>query len=848
MRMPSGALAIFARDVRYAWRTMLRTPGVSAVAVLSLALGIGANTGIFALIDNVMLRALPVREPGRLVVFEDVLPHPEFKDVRTRFPVFDGVAGVASLSAVSAGDPDNPADVLEGRLVSGNYFDVLGVAPLLGRTLTLEDDMNPGAHPVLVIAYGTWRGRFHGDPSILGQSIRLGSGQLSSGWGSGGFEEDQPVKPASRDFTIVGVMPPRFAGETVGRRTDFWAPLMMEEHFLPGRHWLSRKTASWVQVIARLKPGVSRQQAEAAVNLIHRQWRIDAEGPAITETRRRDIQRDTMHVLDGGKGFSQLREQFSKPLWIVMAMVATVLLIACANLTNLLLARGAARSRELATRLALGVGRGRLIAQLITESLLLSLLGSALSIPVASGISNGLFAMVSSGEPGTSLDLTPDTRVALFTALVAILATLISGVIPAIRSTRLEIGTVLKESGRGTSGGRSHLSASRTVVIAQVALSVVLLFGAGLFTRTLYNMKAQDLGFTPQNILTARLDPTSGGYKGDDIGVISQRILERMRQIPGVAGATYSDNGLFAGRESGSRVRIDGYQPSTPADSIVRFDQVGPGYFKTVGIPLLLGRDIADTDTAKAPRVAVINESMARFYFGSRNPVGRTFLYDGRNVKFTLTIVGVAKDVRDHQVRRGGLRRFYVSYMQAVDGQMGADFEIRTQLDPAAMERQVRSLVRSVAPSVPVVYFRRVIDQIDDSMITERLVARLSIVFGLLALILGCVGLYGILAYSVVRRTQEIGIRMALGASGRSVLWMVVRDAMALVLIGIAAGVPLALGLSRYLQSLLFGLKPVDAVSIIAVILLMSLMALSAVVFPARRAIHVDPVTALRNE
>jgi len=842
-----GNLETFIQDIRYGWRTMLRTPGVSVVAVLSLALGIGANAGIFALIDRVLLRVLPVKDPGQLVVFDDVLPYPQYKDLRERYPVFDGVAGVASLTSVSTGDSDDPANVLDGRLVSGNYFDTLGVRPLLGRALSPADDINPGSHPVVVISYAAWRGRFHGDPSVVGQTIRLGAGQLASGWGSSGFEEDRPVAPASRGFTIAGVMPPGFAGETVGQRADFWAPLMMEEHFLPGRHWLSRRTASWVQIMARLKPGVSLQRAEAATNLLHRQWLIDAEGPAITEARRRDIQRNTVRLLDGGKGFSNLRHEFAKPLWVLMAMVAAVLLIACANLANLLLARGAARSREMATRLALGVSRMRLVRQLITETLLLSLLGAALSIPAGYAIANALFTMVASGDPTARLDLAPDTRVLLFTALIATATTLLCGLVPAIRSTRVEIGAVLKENARGSSGSRSQLAGGKAVVVVQVALSTVLLFGTGLFTRTLYNMKAQDLGYVPQNMLLARLDPTGAGYKDDDIGIVSQRIIERIRELPGVTAASYSDNGLFGSRESGTRVRIEGFQPATREDAIVRFDQVGPNYFHTVGIPILLGRDVADTDTARAPRVAVINESMAKFYFGKRNPVGQTFLYDSR-LKFTLTIIGVAKDVRDHEVRTVPQRRFYVPYMQAVDGQMGADYEIRTPLDLAVMERQVRSAVRAVSPRMPIVYVHRLADQINDSMITERLVAQLSIFFGVLALVLGCVGLYGIMAYSIVRRTQEIGIRVALGASWQEVIWMVVRDTVVLVSIGLVAGIPAALGLSRYLQSLLYGLKPMDALSLAGVVMVMTVMALTAAVIPARRAVRVDPLTALRYE
>jgi predicted permease len=842
-----GSVDALIQDIRYGWRTMLRTPALSGVAVVSLALGIGANAGIFALVDRVMLRALPVKDPQQLVVLDDVLPYPEYKDLRDRNTIFNALAGTASLSAVAVGDLDNSADSLNGRLVSGSYFDTLGVRAFLGRSISPADDVNPGAHPVVVISYGLWRGRFHGDPSVIGQTLRLGAGQLSSGWGSGGFEEDRPLAPAARDFTIIGVVQPGFIGETVGERADFFAPAMMEVHFLPGRYWLTRKTASWVRVIARLKPGVSRRAAEAAINFFHRQWLIEREGSALTEARRRDIQQETIHVLDGDKGFSELRERFAKPLWVLMGMVATVLLIACANLANLLLARGSARRRELATRLALGVGRTRLVRQLITESLLMSLVGALLSVPVGWGISRALFVMVSSGDPTVRLDLTPDLRVLLFTGTIAFFTTLLFALAPAIRSTNLEISPVLKETSRSSSASRAQLAGGKVVVVAQIALSVVLLFGTGLLTRTLYNMNTQDLGYTPQHMLIARLDPTSAGYKGDEIGRISQRILERIRQLPGVTAASYSDNGLFGGRESATHVRVQGFHPLTREDAVARFDQVGPDYFHTVGIPVLIGRDIAATDTANASRVAIINQSMAKFYFGNRSPIGQTLFFDAR-LKFALTIVGVSKDVRDHVVREEARRRFYVSYMQAVDGQMGADYEIRTPLDVAVMDREIRSAVHAISPRMPILHVHRLAEQISDSMIKERLVAELSIFFGILALVLGSVGLYGIMAYSIVRRTQEIGIRVALGASSGTVIWMVIRDAVILVVLGLSIGVPVALGLSRYVQSLLFGLKPMDALSLAAVILSMIVMALTAAILPARRAVRVDPLTALRYE
>ena len=478
---------------------------------------------------------------------------------------------------------------------------------------------------------------------------------------------------------------------------------------------------------------------------------------------------------------------------------------------------------------------------------MLSLLGAVFSLPIGWSISRALLIMVSSGDPTVNLDLAPDARVLFFTAGVAFCTVLMFALLPAIRSTNLEIGTVLKENTRSASGSRSQLAGGKSVVVIQVALSVVLLFGTGLLTRTLYNMKTQDLGYAPQNIVIARLDPTGAGYKGDDIGRISQRILEGIRQLPGVAAASYSDNGLFGGRESGAHVRVQGFHPMSRKDSLARFDQVGPDYFHTVGIPILLGRDLAVTDTANAPRVTVINQSMARFYFGNRSPIGQMLFYDSR-LKFALTIVGVVKDVRDHMVRDEPPRRFYVSYMQPVDGQMGADYEIRTSLDLAVMDQEIRAAVRAISPRMQIVHIRQLAEQINDSMIKERLVAELSIFFGILALVLGCIGLYGIMAYSIVRRTQEIGIRVALGASSQSVIGMVVRDAMILVAVGLLVGLPLALGLSRYMQSLLFGLKPMDPLSLAGVVLIMTVMAITAAIVPARRASTIDPLTALRYE
>lgn len=834
------------QDLRYGVRILRRTPWLSLIAILSLALGIGANAAIFSLIDHVLVGLLPVRDPQQLVLFRDAEPYLKFKDFRSRTNVFSDVAGTASLIDVPFNGSARAADVITGRLVSGNYFRALGVQPLIGRTLSDSDDTTAGTHPVIVISYSLWRDRFHSDPEAIGTSLRLGSGRLSSDWGTSGFEENQPANPSDRAFTILGVMPPAFIGETVGERPDFWAPLIMEEHFLPGRHWLSRRTARWVRIIARLKSGMGLKRAEAATAVVNRNLLLEAEGSALSADRRRQIEQSKIKLLEGAKGFSDLRQQFAKPLWALLAMVAVVLLIACANLANLLLAKGAARWREIATRLALGVDRSRLIRQLITESFLLSMCGAVLSVPIGWMAGRMLFGLVAEANSTLRLDLTPDIRVLLFTGAVAVLTTFLFGTVPAFRSTRVDLHSVLKDGGRNTQSGYSWMTGEKAVVVLQVALSTILLFGTVLFTRTLYNLRAQDLGFSPQSLVTARVDPTGAGYKGIEIGQIVQRVLERLRTTPGIRDASYSDNGLFAGIDSGSRIRVEGFTPASRKDSVARFDQVGPGYFSVVGIPILLGREFTDNDKAGSTRVTVINESLAKFYFGKRNPLGATIFYDD-DLKFALTVIGVARDVKD-SIRKQVNRRFYVPYMQPVDGQMGADFEMRSSLPVAVLDHEIRQIVHSISPRLRVEFVRSVSASMDNSMIGERLVARLSVLFGLLALLLGGIGLYGVMAYSVARRTQEIGVRIAIGGRPAAIVWTILADTLLVVAIGLLSGIPIAILLGRLLDSILFGVNAADHWTAFLVSGLMAAIALLASVIPAHRAMRINPVIALRGE
>jgi predicted permease len=484
------------------------------------------------------------------------------------------------------------------------------------------------------------------------------------------------------------------------------------------------------------------------------------------------------------------------------------------------------------------------VRQLLTESVVLALLGAAAAVAVSWWGSRTMFAMVAEGDSAARLDLAPDARSFAFTAAVALLTAILFGLAPALRATRLDLNASLKEGGPSTGAGARF---GRVLVAAQVALSVVLLIGTGLFTRTLYKMKAQDLGYTRENIIVMRVDPISAGYKGDDIGRICMTLLERIRGLPGVRGATFSENGLFSGTESGAPVTIDGYTPATARDRSVRFDQVGPGYFTNVGIPILLGRDISDADHETAPRVVVINDIMARFYFGDQNPLGRLVRCDGTD-KFTLTIVGVAGNARDHGLRAEIYRRMYVPFRQPIDGLTGAKFEVRTAIDPAVMAAELRAASTEVAPKMPVESVKPLLTLIDESLLRERMIAKLSVLFGIVAVVLAAIGLYGMLAYSVARRTSEIGVRLAIGARPSNIVWMIVCETAGLVAAGIAVGVPTAIGLSRYVETLLFGLRPNDLATIAAVVALIAATALVAAIGPARRASGIDPLRALRYE
>ena len=837
------------KDLRHAVRTLWQNPGFTAVAVLSLALGIGVNTAIFSLINAVLLRTLPVEDPGRLVMVSDpssagvnigtqggdrsLFTCEEFARMRERNQVFtDMLAAESDASRENMSINGGSMEEMVTRLVSENYFSTLGVKPLVGRTFTREDEKGPGSDPYAVISYAYWKKRFGLDISVLGKTIQIHKAFL----------------------TVIGVMPPGFFGETVGQPPDAWLPMMMEPAVKPGRDWLHDdpskvERVEWLMVAGRLRPGVSEKQAESSLNVLFQQVIHETAGSNLPPDRLRQLAGQKIKIRPGDKGASPLREDSSEPLLVLMAVVFLVLLIACANVANLLLARSAARQREMGIRLAIGASRGRLIRQLLTESFVLALIGGAVGILFAVWTSDMLLRMASSGGNPAPLDIHPDLRVLAFTTGLSMLTGLVFGLAPALRGTRVDVSSTLKENSRGVIGSGARISLGKALVISQVAISLLLLIGAGLFLRTLQNLQRVDLGYPRERLLLVHIDALAAGYQGAQRAAVFQNLLERFRSMPGVRGVTVSENGLFSGNESGDEISVEGYKPQKKGDDHARWDQIGPGYFSTIGIPMLLGREIGPQDAGTSARVCVINETMARFYFAGQNPIGKHVTDEFPDSHFTFQIVGVSKDDRDHQLRGEIQRRFYIPFFQGMSGiPEEGNFEIRTFADPSSLIRTVRQQVEQVDRSLPISSAKPLGELLDERLTQERLLAQLCVFFGALALVLASVGLYGVLSYSIARRTNEIGIRMALGARQGTVLGMVLRETAAVVAIGIAIGVPVALALTRLVSSKLYGLKATDPLTIAAASLVLAAVAMFAGYLPARRASRVDPLVALRYE
>ena len=810
-------------DLRYGWRMLRKSPVLTMVAILSLAIGIGANTTIFTIIDALMLKMLPVKNPSELVQFlhffegqRSNFSYPWYEHFRDQSHSFAGIVAVSNPNKLKLREKAE-TEVVECRYVSGNYFAVLGVNAFAGRVITPEDDTAKGsaAEPVAVLSYLFWKRRFGADPSVIGRTV---------------FLEGVP-------FTIVGVTPPEFFGVETGRSPSIRIPMATERR-IRRESWLP-KPFQWLMLAARLKPESSIDQARADIAVIFQRL-IAREASGIDDPHERRLHfEQRLDLISAGAGLDTLRIQFSEPLQILMAIVAVVLLIACANIANLLVGRAASRRREIAVRLALGAGRSRLLRQFLAESVLLSVIGGALGVLLASWGSNALVAFMSNGEPRILPVLTPDARVLLFTATVSLLTGVLFGLVPAFRATRVDAGPALKET-RAMSASNKL---GKILVISQAALSLVLLIGATLLARSLRNLETIDAGFDRANVLMLEVDAAGAGFKGAKLAKYYQQLLARIAEIPGVHSASGALITPIAGGAITNSVQVEGYTPQPEEDKEVYVNRVAPKYFETLATPLLAGRDFTLQDRKGAPDVAMINQTMARYYFQNANPIGRHITAEHS----TMEIIGVVGDAKYTSLREKTPRTLYLPCFQD-DLSWGPSVLVRTSLPLRAITGPLRSVARAVDMSVPVAGIKTLSEQVEQSLIRERMIAILASFFGLLALVLACIGLYGVMSYSVTRRTNEIGIRVALGAARRDVVWLVVKETMLLVAVGIGVGLPAALASMGVIRNLLFGLEPTDPSTILVATALMALVAGFAGYLPARRASRVDPMVALRYE
>jgi predicted permease len=825
------------QDLKFGLRTLGKNPGFTAVAVLTLALGIGANTAIFSLIDAILLKTLPVSHPEQLVLVRwespqaktDALPYPTFAQLRDSSHAFSGMFAFYYLGIATA--VDGTPGVAAGQLVSGSYFSVLGVHAIAGRTFTSEEDRVPGGDPVAVISYRYWERQFALNPAAVGKSITLNG----------------------CPFTIIGVMAPGFDGIAVGDRREIWIPMMMQAQVMDGRSLLNDPKGWFFQIMARRKPGDSLEQATASLNLAYQQIARQDVGSRITPQVERELASQKLVLLPASKGLSALRERFTQPLLILMALVLLVLLIACANVTSLLLARGSARQKEIAVRAALGAGRVRLIRQLLTESLLLAALGGLLGLLFAHFGDDLLLALpLINGRP-LVITLRPDATMLVFTGCVALMAALLFGTAPAWNAARIDLNAALTANTRSVVAGggsqQSHWGLRKLVVLGEVALSLVLLAGAGMLVRSLLKLRDVNPGFNQDRVLLVGVDPTRVGYRGNRLLNLYKQLVDANATLPGVRSVSLSAVPPMSYRQWRTGVFVQGHRPGTNEDTTTLWNLISPSFFRTLEIPLLQGRDFTPQDDPTAPKVAIVNEAMARFYFGNDSAIGKRLSFVGPEGG-EIEIVGLVGDTKCGSLREATPRMLYLPYSQPPSGSLEFDItlEIRTAGNPVSVAGGVRQATRGAGRDVPILGFTTLAEAVNSSLAQERLVAELSSLFGLLALILASVGLYGVMMYTVARRSGEIGIRMALGARRSQVLWMVLQESLELVAVGVVLGIPLAFAFGRLISSQLYGITRGDPLTICAAMILQASIAAIASYVPARRATRVDPMVALRYE
>jgi predicted permease len=834
---------------------LLKAPGFTLVAVLSLALGIGANTALFSLVDTVLLKKLPVKDPEQLVIFEWMagnsfripeidgytdldkatglqistsFSYPAFQRLREQNQSLTELFAFEAVGRLNV-QSDAQAEITSGQLISGNYYAGLGVAPLIGRTIT-DDDDKPTATPVVVLSYRYWQSRFALDKNIVGRQLNVNNIAC----------------------TVVGVTPREFAGTLqVGESADLSLPMSLEPQLRANSDsMLAQPEAWWLQMMGRLKPGVTMEQARASLEGVFRQSALEMEAalppPGKGQPQRleeKDVPR--LRLSGGSQGLNEEREQRQKSLWLLMGIVGLVLLIACANVANLLLARSEGRRKEIAVRLAMGASRWRLVRQLLTESLLLSALGGLAGTLIALWGKDALLILRPWGDAPMNVDLELNLRVLGFTMALSVLTGVLFGLAPALRATRVSLTMALKDSVKGSGGGTVRSLLTKSLVIAQVAMSLLLLVGAGLFIRTLRNLQKVDAGFNQQNLLLFRVDPRLNGYEKERLVNLYRQMFDRLEAVPGVSSATFSRQALLSGGRSTSSVFFPGAEVHEGIRDSTHRHTVRSNFFETMQIPIMLGRSLSPQDDARSQRVAVINQAFAARYFPNQNPVGKRFGFNP-DKSSDLEIVGVARDAKYNSLRDETPPTIYLSYLQ--EPLSGMNFEVRTLGNPSALVPAVRKAVSEVDNNVALFDIRTQVEQVSELLAQERLFTTMLSFFGLVAQLLAFIGLYGVMAYSVAQRTHEIGIRMALGAQAGDILKMVVSQGMILAVVGVGVGLGGAFYLTRLMANLFFGVTATDPLTFVSVTLMLATVALVACLIPARRATKVDPMVALRYE
>jgi predicted permease len=745
----------------------------------------------------------------------------QFERFRDQNQVFSSLCASRFLNISNVIIDGQMGQVKGVELVSGNYFLALGVNSVLGRTFTLDDDKGRGGRPVAVISYSLWQRNFGLSPSVLGKSITI---------------NDFP-------FSIIGVAPPEFFGESVGFSPDIWIPLTMQVQVTGGKSRLDSRGTWWLQLMARLAPGISERQAHSRMNLLLQQVGSEVATP---DERKNYLER--IDLSPGGKGLPDLRQNYSRPLLILMAVVTLVLVIACANITNLLLVRSIVRRKEIAMRMALGASRARVLRQLLVESALLALIGGIAGLLFAYWTSSFLLTLLPHGTIPIAISFHLDYRVLGFTIIVSLATGILCGLIPSLRAGHANLNQILKQQTGNLSAGGSILRTGRVLVIFQVAISLLLLIGAGLLVRSLQKLKDFDAGFNREDVLVLTVDASKSGLKDVQLGLLSKELLERLSNTAGASSTSLSNYSLFGPGKTRTTVDFQGDTSNSSDNVTPHLVEVSPRFFETMGIQRLLGRDFDLGDNVNSPKVAIINESMARHFFQNDSPIGKRFGLDGPMTSGDVEIIGLVKDVKYDNLREKSPFIIYLPFFQAKSPHQSIKFEVRASGNPTALASALRQEVLSFGQGFQFISIRRLAEQVDDTFSRERSIAKLSSAFSLAALLLSCLGLYGTMSYSVAQRTVEIGIRIALGAERLHISWMVLREMMLLVFVGMAFGSVAALAATRLLSTMLFDLKTTDPVTILTAVLLMLAVAAFAGYSPARRASRVDPLVAMRAE